>query len=129
MKENSKLEGPFQLANDVIDMVIQHKGPAVFLLRRIAETPEYAYYRGLVGRTDNDDLAQTLKQWLASDYRVFSFEYVESAAAAFALECKLWHILGGPIGKLDNEQHPRSDRDDTRPCPVCSTDVVHSKPS
>ena len=41
------MEGPFQLADSVIDAVINNTGPAVFLLRRIEETPKYAYYRAL----------------------------------------------------------------------------------
>lgn len=62
------MEGPVQLVDNVIDAVIKQTGPAGFLLRRIEETLKYAYYRGLVGRTGDDDLAQTLKQWL--DYRL-----------------------------------------------------------
>ena len=109
------MEGPFQLAERVID----RPGRAVFLLRRIEGTPEYAYYRGLVGRTDGDDLARTLKQWLDSDYRVFWFEYVASADAAFEKECRMWHDLDGPDGKLDNEGHPKPDGSQTVRCPVC----------
>ena len=121
------MEGPFQLADSVIDVVIKHTGPAVFLLRRIEETPEYAYYRGFVGRTGDDDLAQTLKQWLGSDYRVFCFEYVESPEAAFELQCKLWHELDGPDGKLDNERHPKPDKNQPVRCPVCSIDIIENK--
>ena len=33
------MEGPFQLGDSVIDAVINNMGPAVFLLRRIEETP------------------------------------------------------------------------------------------
>ena len=62
------MEGPFQLADSVINAVINNTGPAVFLLRRIEETPKYAHYRAFIGRTDGN-LAETLKGWLGSDYR------------------------------------------------------------
>ncbi len=114
------MEGPFQLADSVIDAVINNTGPAVFLLRRIKETPKYAYYRALVGRTDGN-LAATLKGWLDSDYRVFSFQYVESTDAAFRQQCAMWHQLEGPDGKLDNERHPEPNDGQVIRCPVCST--------
>ena len=34
------MEGPFQLATSVIDTIINKMDPAVFLLRRIEETPK-----------------------------------------------------------------------------------------
>ena len=114
------MEGPFQLADSVIDTVINNTDPAVFLLRRIEETPKYAHYRALVSRTDSN-LAETLKGWLASDYRVFSFQYVESAEAAFRQQCTLWHELDGPDGKLDNERHPEPDNGQIIQCPICPT--------
>lgn len=114
------MEGPFQLTDSVIDTVINDTGPAVFLLRRIEETPEYAHYRALVGRTDSK-LAETLKGWLDSDYRVFSFQYVESAEAAFRQQCMMWHQLEGPAGKLDNERHPEPSDAQVIRCPICST--------
>ena len=114
------MEGPFQLADSVINAVINNTGPAVFLLRRIEETPKYAHYRAFIGRTDGN-LADTLKQWLGSDYRVFSFQYVESTDAAFRQQCTMWHQLEGPAGKLDNEQHPEPNGGQVIRCPVCST--------
>ncbi|RKU07186.1 hypothetical protein C6502_18100 [Candidatus Poribacteria bacterium] len=118
--EDAEMDGPFQLANSVIDTVINNTDPAVFLLRRIEETPEYAHYRALIGRTDGN-LAKTLKQWLDSDYRVFSFQYVESTDAAFKQQCMMWHQLEGPDGKLDNERHPEPNDGQVIRCPVCST--------
>ena len=114
------MEGPFQLADSVIDTVINNTDPAVFLLRRIEETPKYAHYRAFIGRTDGD-LAETLKGWLDSDYRVFSFQYVESTDAAFRQQCTMWHQLNGPDGKLDNERHPAPNHAQIIQCPVCST--------
>ena len=114
------MEGPFQLADSVIDAIINNTGPAIFLLRRIEETPKYAYYRALIGRTDGN-LAETLKQWLDSDYRVFSFQYVGSTDEAFQQQCTLWHQLEGSDGKLDNKRHPEPNDGQIIQCPVCST--------
>ena len=114
------MEGPFQLADSVINAVINNTGPAVFLLRRIEETPKYAHYRAFIGRTDSN-LAETLKQRLDSNYRVFSFQYVESADAAFKQQCTMWHQLEGPDGKLDNKAHPEPNDGQIIHCPVCST--------
>lgn len=114
------MEGPFQLADSVIDAVINNTGPAVFLLRRIEETPKYTHYRAFIGRIDGN-LAATLKQWLDSDYRVFSFQYVESVDAAFKQQCAIWHQLEGPDGKLDNKEHPEPNDGQIIHCPVCST--------
>ena len=114
------MEGPFQLADSIIDAVINDIGPAVFLLRRIEETSEYARYRALIGRTDCN-LAETLKGWLDSDYRVFSFQYVESADAAFRQQCAMWHELDGPKGKLDNERQPAPNDGQITQCPICSS--------
>ena len=114
------MEGPFQLADSVIDTVINNTDPAVFLLRRIEETPKYAHYRAFIGRTDGN-LAETLKQRLGSDYRVFSFQYVESTDAAFTQQCTIWHQLEGPDGKLDNKGHPEPNDGQVIRCPVCLT--------
>ena len=101
------MEGPFQLADSVINAVINNTGPAVFLLRRIEETPKYAHYRALIGHTDGN-LAETLKQWLDSDYRVFSFQYVESAEAAFRQQCTMWHQLDGARRKVGQRSDIRN---------------------
>jgi len=114
------MEGLFQLADSVIDTVINNTVPAVFLLRRSEEPPKYAHYRALIGRT-NRNLVETLKQWLDSDYRVFSFQYVESADDAVRQQCALWHQLEGPDGKLDNERHPEPNDGQFIRCPICAT--------
>lgn len=116
------MQGPFQLAHSVIDAIVKQPGPAIYLLRRIEETIEYAYYRGLVGRTGGHNLDQALKEWLDSDYRVFWYEYLESEDEAFERQCLLWHELEGPAGKLDNEQHPKSANSYSAMCPICMRD-------
>ena len=116
------MEGPFQLADSVIDTVINNTAPAVFLLRRIEETPKYAHYRARIGRTDGD-LAETLNGWLDSNYRIFSFQYVESTDAAFRQQCTMWHQLNGPDGQLDNKRHPVPNHAQIIQCPICSTEL------
>ena len=113
------MEGPFQLAESVIDTVVTETAPAVFLIRRIEETPGYAHYRGRIDRAGPGHLKRELKRWLGSDYRVFCFEYTDSPVAAFERHCHLWHELGGPDGKLINEGHPEP-LDETCRCPVCA---------
>ena len=113
------MEGPFQLAESVIDTVVTRTAPAVFLIRRIEELTEYAYYRGRVGCAAHGNLKCELKRWLGSDYRVFCFEYADSPDAAFERQCRLWHELEGPEGKLVNEGHPEPPDKNSR-CPVCS---------
>ncbi len=115
------MEGPFQLSSSVIGAVVGDPRPAVFLLRRIATTPEYAHYRGLVGRTRNgESLGPALACWDGSEYRVFWFEHADSDCSAFERECRLWHELGGPAGKLDNAGHPAPDGTRAGHCPLCA---------
>ena len=115
------MEGPFQLSSSVIDAVVGDPRPAVFLLRRIETTPEYAHYRGLVGRTrDGESLGAALACRAGSEYRVFWFEHVDSDHAAFERECRLWHDLGGHAGTLDNADHPRPHGPLRGHCPLCA---------
>jgi len=114
------VEGPFQLSRSVIDAVVSDPRPAVFLLRRIATTTEYAHYRGRVGRTGRgESLAGTLARWAGADYRVFWFEHVDSDRSAFQRECLLWHELDRQEGELDNDCHPRPDGVSGGHCPLC----------
>ena len=115
------MEGPFQLSSSVVDAVVGDPRPAVFLLRRIETTPEYAHYRGLVGRTRNgESLGPALARWAGSEYRVFWFEHADSNRDAFERECRLWHELDGPAGELDNDCHPRPDGITGGHCPLCT---------
>ena len=114
------MEGPYQLSRSVIDAVVTDTRPAVFLLRRIEATPEYAHYRGLVGRTqDGERLRPALTRWVGSGYRVFWFEHTDSDRNAFERECRLWHELDGHAGKLDNDCHPWPDGISGGCCPLC----------
>ena len=99
------MEGPYQLDNDVIDVVAPDHSPGVYLVRRIAQTPEYAYYAGRVGRAD-DDLNAALKQWLNTDYRVFWFQYVASAQDATDLQRALQRDIERPDDGHDDAQPP-----------------------
>ena len=90
------MEGPFQLAESVIDLVVTQAAPAVYLIRRIAETEAYAHYKARIERAENGNLKDELKKWIGTDYRVFWFDYVKDADTAFRRQCILWHEMGGP---------------------------------
>ena len=115
------MEGPYQLSRSVIDAVVADPRPAVFLLRRIEATSQYAHYRGRVGRTRHGErLGPALARWVGSGYRVFWFEHTDSDRNAFERECRLWHELDGHAGKLDNDCHPRPDGISGGHCPLCA---------
>ena len=114
------MEGPFQLAESVINLVVTQAAPAVYLIRRIAETESYAHYKARIERADNGNLKDELKKWIGSNYRVFWFDYVKDADTAFHRQCILWHEMGGPAKKLDNERHPMPSEVGAFLCPVCS---------
>ncbi len=114
------MEGPFQLADNVIDAVVAETDPAVYLIRRIEETGAYAHYKARVERAVNGAIKDELKRWVDTDYSVFCFEYVEDDLAAFYRHCILWHDMGGAAKKLDNERHPELHDKSTILCPICS---------
>ena len=115
-----RMEGPFQLDENVIDAVVTQTAPAVYLIRRIEETEAYAHYKARIERADAGALKDKLKQWIGSDYRVFCFEYVQEINTAFYRQCILWHEMGGPANKLDNEWHPEPNEECAILCPICS---------
>ena len=114
------MEGPFQLAESVIDAVATETAPAIYLIRRIEETETYAHYKARIGRANGGALKAELKKWIGSDYRVFCFEYVEDRCAAFHRQCIMWHDMGGAANNLDNEHHPKPDERSEILCPICS---------
>jgi hypothetical protein len=115
-----RMEGPFQLAENVIDVVVTQTTPAVYLIRRIVETEPYAHYKARIERADDAVLKDELKKWIGTDYRVFCFEYAEEIDSAFYRQCILWHEMGGAANKLDNERHPVPNEGRTTLCPICS---------
>ncbi len=114
------MEGPFQLAESVIDAVATETAPAVYLVRRIEVTETYAHYKARIERTNGSALKDELKKWIGGGYRVFCFEYVEDDLTAFYRQCILWHDMGGAVKKLDNERHPEPQDKSTILCPICS---------
>lgn len=114
------MEGPFQLAENVIDAVVAETAPAVYVIRRIEETGAYAHYKARIERADKGALKNELKQWVDTDYRVFSFVHVTGPNSAFQKQCTLWHEMGGEAKKLDNEGHPEPQDKSTILCPICS---------
>ena len=120
------MEGPFQLDENVIDLIVTQVAPAVYLIRRIEETEAYAHYKARIGRADSGALKSELKRWIGADYRVFCYEYAEDLHTAFYRQCILWHEMGGEANKLDNKRHPIPDEGCIVLCPVCSNDVDSS---
>jgi hypothetical protein len=115
-----RMEGPFQLDENVIDAVITQTTPAVYLIRRIEETEAYAHYKARIERADDGTLKEKLKQWIGSDYRVFCFQYVKGIDTAFQRQCILWHEMGGAANELDNERHPVPNEGCTVLCSICA---------
>ena len=114
------MEGPFQLAENVIDAVVTQTAPAVYLIRRIEETEAYAHYKARIERADDGTLKEKLKKWIGTDYRVFCFEYAEEIDSAFYRQCILWHEMGGAANELDNERHPVPNEGCTALCSICA---------
>ena len=59
-----RMEGPFQLDENVIDAVVTQTAPAVYLIRRIEETEAYAHYKARIERADDGTLKEKLKKWI-----------------------------------------------------------------
>ena len=115
-----RMEGPFQLDENVIDAVVTQTAPAVYLIRRIEETEAYAHYKARIERADDGTLKEKLKKWIGTDYRVFCFEHVEEIDTAFHRQCILWREMGGTANKLDNERHPVPNKGCTALCSICA---------
>ena len=56
------MEGPFQLDENVIDLIVTQAAPAVYLIRRIEETEAYAHYIARIERADAGALKNELKK-------------------------------------------------------------------
>lgn len=106
------MEGPFELQRAKLDGLVTRTAPGTFILASEREGVEY------VGRSD-DDVKAGIAEWLG-EYEFFQFEYAETAEAAFERECDVWHRYGGPLGKLDNLDHPARPAGAAWLCPRCS---------
>ena len=105
------LKGPFSLNKETVGSAVI-AAPGVYMLGYVEIggdfIPKY------VGSAD-DDISQSLKEWINNKYSKFKFECYDSAEAAFTKECRLYHDWKE---QLDNQEHPK--RLDTRwKCPCC----------
>ncbi|UCE96165.1 MAG: hypothetical protein JSV51_00720 [Candidatus Bathyarchaeota archaeon] len=105
------LKGPFSLNEKIIESAVSVT-PGVYALGYIEIggdfIPKY------VGRSDVN-INQSLKEWVNTEYSKFKFECCDSAEAAFARECRLYHDWKE---QLNNQEHPK--KLDTRwKCPCC----------
>ena len=96
----TELKGPFPLNREAIDSAVTAT-PGVYALGYIEVggdfIPKY------VGGSD-DNVRQSLKDWVNSKYSKFKFECYDSAEASFAKECRLYHDWKE---QLDNQEHPK----------------------
>ncbi len=94
------LKGPLSLDKKTIESAVSAT-PGVYALGYVEIggdfIPKY------IGRSDNN-ISQSLKDWVNSKYSKFKFEYYDSAEAAFLKECKLYHDWKE---QLDNQEHPK----------------------
>jgi hypothetical protein len=100
-----------RLSNSEVESHVRLSSPGVYALDR---TTTRGFTVNYVGRAD-DDLARRLKEHVTEDvYKYFKYEYVNSARAAFEMECKLYHSYRN----LDNQIHPARPKGTSYPCPV-----------
>lgn len=108
---NAGLQGPYTLADIVIDGNVPVRSPGVYALGRMGSGK--IFYIHYVGRSDTD-VNHRLKQHIGK-YLQFKFKCYGSAKAAFEKECYLYHEFDP--SRLDNEIHPAS-REGWQ-CPRC----------
>ncbi len=113
------LKGPFSISKEIIDSAVTPT-PGVFVLGYLEIggdfIPKY------VGRSD-DDIKQSLKDWVNSKYSKFKFECYDSAEVAYTKECRLHHDWKE---QLDNQEHPKK-LDARWNCPCCKSSIGTSK--
>jgi hypothetical protein len=113
---DSGLFGPFDLTNESIDLHVRGKGAGAYALGRVNNSGGLTIQ--YVGRSD-DDLNGRLKQHVGEGYAFFKYAFYDSAKAAYYKECWLWHTFGGPMGNLDNKNHPDKGDNKDWACPIC----------
>jgi len=108
------LSGCYELSNTIIDAVVRFTRPGAYALGTALN--QSILQISYVGRADSD-LNARLKQHVGR-YRDFQFVYTDSAYAAFAKECWLYHTFN-PGG---NQIHPARPLGAlTCPTPGCRT--------
>jgi hypothetical protein len=105
------LSGPWPLTDDKIDALLKHASPGAYALGRADK--DNTLYVEYVGRSDND-LKKRLHDHVGK-YSAFKCDYFESAKAAFAKECHLYHDFK-PAG---NKVHPARPDKSNWTCPRC----------
>lgn len=110
--------GPYSLTTDEIDRVVTRTSPGVYILDR--ENSNETFIVNYVGRSDDDDVNNRLKDWVDTKYLRFKFDYYDSVKLAFEKECHIWHDFGGPDEKMDNEKHPQRPQGTNWQCPACN---------
>lgn len=104
------LFGPHNLDANTIAQQLNGVGPGAYTLGNGTIIGFNARY---VGRSDND-LAARLNQHVGK-YMQFEYGFYPTAAAAFAKECELFHLLT----PADNAIHPACPVGSNAKCPTC----------
>jgi hypothetical protein len=105
------LSGPFKLTFEGIDCAVTRTSAGVYLLGNTATNGRFLTQH--VGRSDWD-VKTRLRDHIGSATQ-FKYAYLDSAWAAFARQCELFHVLQ-PSG---NRVHPDRAKGTRWECPGC----------
>jgi hypothetical protein len=108
---NSRLEGPFRLNVDGIDLAIRRRSAGTFALGGLDRQGRFCLSR--VGRADHD-LSQELRNFIGSE-SLFKFAYARDGIEAFLKECELFHRFRPQA----NFWHPTRPEGTRILCPYC----------
>ena len=114
----SRLEGPYRLSYEGIEVAVRRASPGVFALGCLDREGRFSLSK--VGRSD-DDVRRELRNFIGSE-TLFKFAFARDARAAFLLECELYHRFR----PQSNVLHPsRPERTDLT-CPYCQGKPLRS---
>src|ERR1700691_4414331 len=99
------------LTNAKIDANVVAGCTGVYILDK---TTSGAFVVSYVGRSDYDVAARLKAGVTEGGYALFRFKYMPSAAAAYELECQIYHA----VTHLDNEIHPDAPNGSSCTCPI-----------
>jgi hypothetical protein len=109
----ARLHGPHSLTAAGVSNNVKGIGPGAYALGNTNE--KNVFIISYVGRSD-DDLAARLQQHVSEPYLQFKYGFLDTAAAAFDKECRLYHDFDPP----DNKVHPARPKNAKWSCPVCT---------
>lgn len=108
---SAKLEGPFRLTYDAIEVTVRKQQAGVFALGSLDRQGRFCLSK--IGRSDMS-VKDALRTFIASE-PLFKFSYESDAGRAFLRECELFHKFR-PQG---NMLHPSRPAGTALTCPYC----------